>query len=152
MGKLPSLCLYFICRTILASEMAGRFCRDMNSLFKITWTSFKQVVHKICFDITYSSILIYLTSEASSGLFKLLFKLLFKTNLVELGIGPSGEEAVQFDQEAEINVLGYGLLAVHLTVLLVVYINTHGRTYYKDKSEVSIQKQRLNIRHNIDMQ
>jgi len=46
-------------------------------------------------------------------------------DLVELGIGPSGQEAVKLHQEPQINIITPGFFPHHLPITLVFDINTH---------------------------
>ena len=47
-------------------------------------------------------------------------------DLVELGVGPPGEEPVELDQEPEVDVLGLGLGPADLPVLVVTDVDSHG--------------------------
>ena len=46
-------------------------------------------------------------------------------SLIEGGVGSSGQEPVQLDQQPQVNVLALGLLASNLSVLVVVDVNSH---------------------------
>ena len=46
-------------------------------------------------------------------------------NLIEGGVGPSGQKPVQLDKQPQVDVLALGLLAPNLSVLVVANVNTH---------------------------
>ena len=46
-------------------------------------------------------------------------------NLIEGGVGPSGQKPVQLDKQPQVHVLALGLLAPNLSVLVVANVNTH---------------------------
>ena len=47
-----------------------------------------------------------------------------KHNLIEGGVGPSGQKPVQLDKQPQVDVLALGLLAPNLSVLVVANVNT----------------------------
>lgn len=46
-------------------------------------------------------------------------------NLVECGIGSSGQKPIQLDQQPQVDILALGLLAPNLSVLVVADVNSH---------------------------
>ena len=46
-------------------------------------------------------------------------------DLVELGLGPPGQEPVELDEQPQVDVLALGLSPAHLAVILMVDIHTH---------------------------
>merc|ERR1719245_206565 len=46
-------------------------------------------------------------------------------DLVELGLGSSGQEPVELHQQSQVDVLALGLSPANLTVILVLNVNTH---------------------------
>merc|ERR1719350_2557753 len=46
-------------------------------------------------------------------------------DLVELGLGPPGQEPVELDEEPQVDILALGFSSANLAVILMVDINTH---------------------------
>ena len=46
-------------------------------------------------------------------------------DLVELGISPPGKEAVELDEQPQVDVLGLGLGPPHLPVVVVADVDSH---------------------------
>jgi hypothetical protein len=46
-------------------------------------------------------------------------------NLIEGGVGPSGQKPVKLDKQPQVDVLALGLLGPNLSVLVVANVNTH---------------------------
>merc|ERR1719221_680183 len=49
-----------------------------------------------------------------------------KDDLVELGVGPAGEEPVELDEQPQVDVLGLWLGPPDLPVMLVAHVDRHG--------------------------
>ena len=74
------------------------------------------------------SSLLHVTSQAGNGerrAVNLAHEQPSEDDLVELGLGPSGQEPVQLDQQPQVDVLALGLSPANLTVLVVADINSH---------------------------
>jgi len=74
------------------------------------------------------SSLLHVTSQAGDGVRRavdLAHEQPSENDLVELGLGPSGQEPVQLDQQPQVDVLALGLSPANLTIILVLNVNTH---------------------------